>query len=565
MSKQRPLRGRYRRILGYFARLFVQLWFFDVMLPRLGLRRLVARGRMRRLTRAAARFHVLAAELGGLMIKLGQFMSTRLDVLPPEVTEELAGLQDEAPEVPFSQIKPLAEAELMMPLSQAFESFDPTPVAAASLGQVHRAQLSPAEARDVGFRDVMVKVQRPGIEQVIDIDVTALRKVAGWASHLKAIAERTDMRGIVEEFARSSAEEIDYLHEASNAERFAQSFADDPTVSSPSVVWERTSRRLLTQSDVSAIKVDDITALTEQGIDPHEVAYAVADAYIKQVFEDGFFHADPHPGNLFVTPVPEAMVADVGRRWKLTFIDFGMMGEVPGDLRDQLKEVIIAIGLRDSQRLVRCMDDLHMLLPSADRSLLERAVGQLFDRFGGMSLAEMREVDPKEFINFGRQFRDLMREMPFQLPEDFLLLIRAASLMNGLCTALNPDYNLWDSVQPYADQLVTGDPAAQAKTILDEGRALLEVTLGLPRRLTRVLTMVERGQLSVEIPEIERQLSHIEVGVRRVVAAVLFVGLLIGGILLRSTDPLWGLIMMAASVVPLVWAVFGGLVRRFGM
>ena len=137
-----------------------------------------------------------------------------------------------------------------------------------------------------------------------------------------------------------------------------------------------------------------------------------------------------------------------------------MMGEVPGDLRGQLKDVIIAIGLRDSQRLVRCMEELHMLLPSADRSLLERAVGQLFDRFGGMSLAEMRELDPKEFIDFGRQFRDLMREMPFQLPEDFLLLIRAASLMNGLCTALDPDYNLWDSVQPYADQLVTGDPGA---------------------------------------------------------------------------------------------------------
>ncbi|SCQ46956.1 Putative unusual protein kinase [Propionibacterium freudenreichii] len=563
MSSDRPLRARYRRILGFFARLTVQMWFFDVVLPRVGLRRLAARGRTRRFQKAAARFHTLAAELGGLMIKLGQFMSTRLDVLPPEVTEELAGLQDEAPEVPFPQIRPLAEAELGMPLSAAFESFESTPVAAASLGQVHRARLSPSEARDVGFRNVMVKVQRPGIEQVIDIDLTALRKVAGWASHLKAISQRTDMHGIVEEFARSSAEEIDYLHEASNGERFAANFADDPTISAPVVVWERTSRRVLTLSDVSAIKVDDIAALNRHGIDPHEVAYAVADAYIKQVFEDGFFHADPHPGNLFVTPVPDAMVGEVGRRRKLTFIDFRMMGEVPGDLRGQLKDVIIAIGLRDSQRLVRCMEELHMLLPSADRSLLERAVGQLFDRFGGMSLAEMRELDPKEFIDFGRQFRDLMREMPFQLPEDFLLLIRAASLMNGLCTALDPDYNLWDSVQPYADQLVTGDPGSQAKMILDEGRALLEITLGLPRRLTRVLTMVERGQLSVEIPEIERQLSHIEVGVRRVVAAVLFVGLLLGGILLRGNDPMWGLIMMGVSLVPLAYAVFGGLFRRF--
>jgi predicted unusual protein kinase regulating ubiquinone biosynthesis (AarF/ABC1/UbiB family) len=577
MSSERELRRRYRRILRFFARLSAQMWWFDVLLPRIGMRRLAARGRSERLVRAAARFHRLAAELGGLMIKVGQFMSTRLDVLPAEVTDQLAGLQDEAPQVPFELIRPFAETQLGMPLDKAFASFDANPVAAASLGQVHRATLCDSEADELGFASVMVKVQRPGIEQVVDIDLAALRKVAGWASHIKAIAQRTDVHGLVEEFARSSLEEVDYLHEAANAEQFAADFNGNAGIDSPVVVWERTSARLLTLSDVSAIKVNDVDALQAVGIDPHDVAYAVADAYIAQVFEHGFFHADPHPGNLFVTPIGTVAgknggTGDVANRekqpggqvvsWRLTFIDFGMMGEVPTGLRGQLKEVIVAIGMRDAQRLIKAMSEMHMLLPSADLGLLERALGQLFDRFGGMSLADMRKIDPQELIDFAMQFRELMRTMPFQLPQDFLMLIRAASLMNGLCTALDAEYNLWESVQPYADKLVAEESGSGARFILGEAKAVAELTAALPRRLTRVLTMAERGQLTVEIPEIERQMNRIEAGVRRVVGAIVFAALLIGGILLRPDEPGWGLAMMIASVLPLGQVLFGGRRRR---
>ncbi|MBN9190410.1 MAG: AarF/ABC1/UbiB kinase family protein, partial [Microbacterium sp.] len=172
-------RARYRRILRFASIYIAQAWWYELVLPRIGLAGLAARGRARRLTRIAQRFHVLAVDLGGLMIKVGQFLSSRLDILPPEITSELAGLQDEVPAVPFPAIKALAEAELGAPLDRVFAWFDEVPVAAASLGQAHRARLAEEDAAVVGFDAVVVKVQRPGIQAIVDVDLAALRRVAG--------------------------------------------------------------------------------------------------------------------------------------------------------------------------------------------------------------------------------------------------------------------------------------------------------------------------------------------------------------------------------------------------
>ena len=265
-------RARYRRILRFAARHIVQIWWFELVLPRFGLAKVAARGREARLTRIAQRFHVLAVDLGGLMIKVGQYLSSRLDILPPEITKELAGLQDEVPPVPFDAIRRLAEAELGVPLERAYAGFEPTPLAAASLGQAHRARLAPIDAADMGYDEAVVKVQRPGIETIVDVDLSALRRVAGWLSRVRFVASRVDLPSLVEEFAVTSLQEIDYLQEAGNAERFAASFAGDPRVAAPEVVWERTTRRVLTLADVTAIKINDRAALVAAGIDPKAVA-----------------------------------------------------------------------------------------------------------------------------------------------------------------------------------------------------------------------------------------------------------------------------------------------------
>ncbi|RZS68279.1 ABC1 family protein [Agromyces ramosus] len=224
------MRARYRRILRFAARYIVQTWWFELVLPRFGLARFAARGRTARLTRIAQRFHVLAVDLGGLMIKVGQYLSSRLDILPPEITKELAGLQDEVPPVPFDAIQRLAEAELGVPLERAYASFDPTPLAAASLGQAHRARLAPIVAADMGYDEAVVKVQRPGIETIVAVDLKALRRVAGWLSRVRFVANHVDLPSLVEEFAVTSLQEIDYLQEAGNAKRGEQVVADPQAV-----------------------------------------------------------------------------------------------------------------------------------------------------------------------------------------------------------------------------------------------------------------------------------------------------------------------------------------------
>ena len=265
-------RARYRRILRFAAWHLAVTWWFELFLPRIGLGGLAGRTRTKRMRRFAQRFHVLAVELGGLMIKVGQFLSSRLDVLPPEITKELEGLQDEVPPVPFAAIRALAEAELGVPLGRVFASVDQAPIAAASLGQAHRAQLLPANAADAGMHSVVLKVQRPGIDAIVDVDLAALRKVGGWLSRVRLVSTRADMPALVEEFAQISLEEIDYLQEAANAERFAADFADDDRVAVPRVAWEWSTRRVLTLEDVTAIKITDAEALLAAGIDPVQVA-----------------------------------------------------------------------------------------------------------------------------------------------------------------------------------------------------------------------------------------------------------------------------------------------------
>ena len=233
MSDVDNSRARYWRILRFAIRYIAQAWWYELFLPRIGLARLAARGRAARLENIARRFHVLAVELGGLMIKVGQFMSSRLDVLPPEITKELEGLQDEVPAVPFDAIRRAVERELGMPIDRAYASFDQTPLAAASLGQAHRVRLTPLDAADTGLDQGVVKVQRPGIDAIVEVDLSALRRVAGWLSRVRIVADHVDLPALVEEFAHTSHEEIDYIHEAGNAERFAANFAGDARVDSP--------------------------------------------------------------------------------------------------------------------------------------------------------------------------------------------------------------------------------------------------------------------------------------------------------------------------------------------
>lgn len=549
------LRARYRYIMSFFSRATASFIFWELILPRLGLRGLTRRTRSQRYQQLAANFRAMAIRMGGVMIKVGQFLSSRLDVLPVEITQELSGLQDEVPAEDFAAIRKLAETELGAPLEEKFERFDPQPLAAASLGQVHLARLraDAAEAKD--FQDVVVKIQRPFIDQLIDVDFSALHRVAGWLMRYKPISKRVDVRALIKELEATVHQEIDYLSEGKNAEIFTKNFAERNRIHVPRVVWSRTTERVLTLENVYAIKITEYDAITAAGIDRSEVAKVLFDIYLKQIFEDGFFHADPHPGNLFITPRPATEENKAG--WQLTFVDFGMVGSVPEGLRAGLRDMLIGIGTRNAAKVVQSYQTLGVLLPGADLKLLEQAETQIFDRFWGMSMSELRKIDHREMGQFAMQFRELMYEMPFQLPHNLLLLGRTVAILSGMCTGLDPNFNLWTQLAPYAQKLVMDEGVSNWQVWLDQIGELVKQLIALPTQTGRVLTRLERGELSVNTPQVNRQIYYLERAVNRLTGSIVFAAFLFGGVFLyRGADVLLAYLFWGFSGLTLLWMMF---------
>ncbi len=542
------LKRRYRRILNFAALALAQTWWFELVLPKFGLAGFVARGRTKRIKKLARRFRVLALQLGGLIIKAGQFASSRLDVLPETITVELESLQDEVKPAEYELVKRQIEAELGFSLDVAFASFETQPIAAASLGQTHRATLPQALSDEAEIINVVVKVLRPGIEKVVEVDLKALRKVGVWLSRIRLVNRRADAPALVEEFAQVSLEEIDYFIEAGNLSRFAENFAEDSRVSAPMVIWERTSHRVLTMSDVTSIKINDVDALLAAGINPNAVAAELARVTFEQIFVHGFFHADPHPGNIFVTP------GDSEESFKLTFIDFGMMGEITDELRQGLQSFIFALVARNSRGCVSAMQRLGVLLPTADTVELERAIGALFERFGGVGVAELVQTDPREFKDLALEFSDLLRTLPFQLPEDFLLLLRSISLISGVTSALNREFNMWDAVEPFSRTLLNGGGSSTLGALRREALSFASTALSLPAKLDAVLSRADQGLLSIRSPEVEKSLRRIDSSARRIASALIFTTLFGCGIALRMTGDELGGWLLLVSAVPLVHA-----------
>ncbi len=557
--KQTVLRARYWRIVFFFARVTLSIIFWDILLRRIGLGFIARNNRSTRLRQIAIRFRALAIRLGGVMIKVGQFLSARLDVLPPEITDELSGLQDEVPPVDYESIRLQTELELGSSLNKIFLTFEESPLAAASLGQVHCAELNQQEAETLGYNRVVVKILRPHIEQVVDVDMSALRVVGGWLKRYRPVSDRANVPAIIEEFAATLREELDYLSEGKNAEAFAANFKGDESVYVPRVVWNHTSRRVLTLEDVSAIKITDYAAIEAAGINRAEVAQVLFKSYLKQIFDDGFFHADPHPGNIFVTPLPEKN-KDGSTAFKLTFVDFGMVGRMPERLMEGLREAVISIGLQDSSRLVKAYQTLGVLLPSANLKLLEEAGAQLFDRFWGMNMNELRNIDHTEMMKFGLQFRELMLNMPFQLPENLLLLGRTIGILSGICTGLHSEFNMWQEITPYAKKLAEGDGGSQWDVFFDEAGNLFKTLLAIPGRTERVLGRVERGELNVQMPMVNIQISYLERSLNRLTGGIVFLGLLVAGAILYDAHLMLGQILFGGSGVALFYTLF--LVRR---
>ncbi|MCP9928339.1 AarF/ABC1/UbiB kinase family protein [Cyanobium sp. CH-040] len=510
----------------------------------------------RRSQRARRRARWLTAEflaLGSAFIKLGQLLSARPDVLPAELVEELALLQDRVPAFPFAVVQELLEAELAERCAEIID-LDPTPLGSASLAQVHRASLRSG-------RQVVLKVQRPGLEHLFRLDLEVLQQVAALVQRHPHWGRGRDWVGIAKECRRVLLRELDFRLEAEHAARFRQQFLDDPGIRIPAVIWELSSRRVLCLDYVPGIKVTDREALLEAGIDPGRVAEKGAASYLQQLVRFGFFHADPHPGNLAVAP-----------DGALIYYDFGMMGQLSGRLRSRLGRMVRAAAARDAGALVEELQAAGVIAAGVDPGPVRRLVRVM------LTEALTPPFSANVINKLSGDLYSLVYGQPFRLPPELIFVMRALSTFEGVGRSLDPGFSLVSIARPYLLPLMTSSGGAGSRGSLGGSALIGEISrqaaevgsraLGIPRRLDESLSRIEQGDLQVQIRagETDRLLRRLALAQQSAGQSMLLAGLAVAAALLAvSTRPaLVAVPLVLAAPVSLSWLKLQARLRRDG-
>ena len=475
-------------------------------------------------------------DLGPTFIKVGQLFSTRADIFSAEYVEELSKLQDRVPAFSYEQVEGIIEQELGKKVSVLFQDFDPVPLAAASLGQVHKAVLYTGES-------VVVKVQRPGLKKLFEIDLGILKGIARYFQNHPKWGRGRDWMGIYEECCRILWEEIDYLNEGRNADTFRRNFRIYDWVKVPRVYWRYATSRVITLEYVPGIKVSQYDALDAAGVDRKAIARYGAQAYLHQLLNNGFFHADPHPGNLAVSP-----------DGALIFYDFGMMGTIKSNVREGLMETLFGIAQKDGDRVVKSLIDLGAIAPVEDMGPVRRSVQFMLDNFMD------KPFENQSVAAISEDLYELAYDQPFRFPATFTFVMRAFSTLEGVGKGLDPEFNFMEVAQPYAMQLMTDNSSSEGNSFLNElSRQAVQVSstaLGLPRRLEDTLDKIERGDIrlrvrSVETERLIRRQSNIQLGISY---ALIISGFTIAATILLVSHYVWlaafiGLIAASVSFI----------------
>ena len=466
------------------------------------------------------------SELGGAFIKIGQALSTRPDFVPAEYIAEFSKLQDAAPPVLFEQICQVIRDELGQSPENIFDEFDSQPLASASIGQVHAGKLKSGPS-------VIVKVQRPDVAEQIEEDLEILSGMAEWAESHTAFGSDYNLTALVDEFAFTLRNELDYLREGQNADRFRRNFAGDPGIYIPRVHWDFTTDRVLTMERVGGIKVADMSALDEAGIDRHVVAENSVRLMLREVFGFGFFHADPHPGNFFVQP-----------DGSIALVDFGMVGRLDTNLQESLLRIGMAVGRQDAERLTDEFFAIGMANASVKRKALQRDLDHFISRYAGRSikdLAAAKTVDEVMAIALRHHL---------QMPAELVMLFRVVGISEGLGAQLDPGFKLFDFAAPYLQEfwLQHRSPKAIALRVGQSALDAAELGITLPHHITRLIGQLERGELELNVNH--EGLSDFALQLHRMVNRLALT------ILLASTVLVLGLMMMIYH--PPGWEIYGG-------
>jgi ubiquinone biosynthesis protein len=478
------------------------------------------REKIEKLSRAE-RVRMALEDLGPTFIKMGQILSTRPDLLPVEFIQELGKLQDSVPPFAFDHVQRIIKTELGSPLEEIFKDFQRTPEASASLGQVHRARLTDGE-------EVVVKVQRPGIWKTVEVDMEIMlhlatlmeRHVEGWDLHRPT--------KVVEEFARTLEKEMDYSTEASHMEIFARHFADEHTVYIPKVYREATTERVLTMERIVGIKVSKTDLLEKKGLDKKVIAARGADLIMKQIFVHGFFHADPHPGNIFILP-----------NNVICYLDFGMMGRIGRQTRENFAHMVMSVVRQDDSRAANTLLKLTIWDEEPEHAQLERDVAEFMDQHFNRPLKEL------ELGKLLHQLLDIASKHRMRLEPDLFLMIKALSTVESLGKTLDPDFDIANRAEPFVRRIRKDrlHPGRIAEDIIESGAEVIQLLQEIPGEMRKILKQARQGRVKIEFEHrgLEPLLSAHDRISNRLAFAIVLASLVIGSSLIVLSDipPKW--------------------------
>lgn len=541
---------RYRTILGVLIKYgfghFVEQLNIDYYLE-LG-KRIVSLGKkspeLERLSQPQ-RLRMAMEELGPTFIKFGQLLSTRPDVLGKEYVDEFSKLQDKVPAVPVDEIKAQIQRELGAPVDRLFADFQPTPVASASIAQVHSGRLHTGE-------HVVFKVRRPGISQVVGTDIDILMGLAYLIEqHLPTVAVY-DPISLVKEFRRTVLREMNFVREGQTIDRFAANFAEDTTVHVPKVFWDHTGETVLTMEHVRGIKISNVQQLEAEGYDLKELARRGADAFLKQVLEYGLFHGDPHPGNIFV--LPDNIIC---------MLDYGMVGRLGRELKAQLVDLLEALLQRDAELIISHLLYAGELTDDANLKRLRRDLQEFIEDYYDILLQD---------IKVGRllgEFIEILTHYQIRMPPDFMLLAKALVAMEGLGRQLDPEFNMIGHLRPYIERLVRErlKPENLAREMLRVASAYGSLAKNFPRDAKEFMNRLNRNQFKIDLEHrgLDRLVTDLDRSSNRLSFAVLIGSLIVGSSLIMQTDtgplmfgfPLLGILGYSIAGILGLWLAIG--------
>ena len=486
------------------------------------------------------RVRMVLEDLGPTFIKLGQLLSTRADLIPLEYVQELSKLQDGVPPFSYEDVRDIIKSETGRFPETIFHSFHNKPIAAASIGQVHKAILKGTE------EEVAIKVQRPNIQQTIEVDLEIMFHLASLMERHVPEVEVFHPTKIVNEFTRSIEDELDYTVEASHIEHFARQFLDDETMYVPKVYRDVSTKRILVMEFIDGIKTSDLVRLKKGRYDLKEVASRGANSVLKQICVYGFYHADPHPGNIFILP-----------KNVICFIDFGMMGRISQQEREDVTDFVEVVINRDENKVVSALLKLTNSTVDPDRSELQRYLMEFIDQYSYLPLKEL------EIGKMLQSIMEILSKQGMSLKPELYLMVRALSIAEGLGRSLDPDYEIVEHVEPFIRKIKANryTPQRITRDFVDSGTEFLHLVKEIPGELREVLKSVRDGKLKMEIEYhgLDHTLLSLDLMSDRIASAIVLASLIVGSsiIILSKTPPTWHEMPIIGLTGFLIAAVMG--------